>query len=170
MPEKMTKVALVGSPNVGKSSLFNQLTKLYVSVSNYPGTTVSITRGKITIKDKIFEIMDTPGMYSFLPVTDEEKVSRKIIFEESPDIIVHVIDAKNLERMLPLTLQLMETKLNVILNLNIIDEAEKIGMIINTDLLEKELHIPVIQTVSTKGIGVLTLKDKLYELTTHHHA
>ena len=158
------KVALVGNPNVGKSSLFNQITKRYVSVSNYPGTTVSVTRGKITIQDKTFEVMDTPGMYSFLPVTEEERVTRKIILEESPDIIVHVVDSKNLERMLPLTLQLMETDFKVILNLNIMDEAEKIGMIIDTSFLETYLDIPVIPTISIKNKGVQALKDKFYEL------
>ncbi len=157
------KICLIGSPNVGKSSLFNQLTKRYVSVSNYPGTTVSLTRGKITIKDKSFEIIDTPGMYSLLPVTEEEEVSRKIIFEETPHIIVHVIDAKNLDRMLPLTFQLIETGIKTIAALNIIDEAEKLGMTILTPLLEQHLHIPVIKTVSTRGLGINLLKEKLYE-------
>lgn len=157
------KIALVGSPNVGKSALFNQLTKRYVSVSNYPGTTVSLARGKMIIREKLYEVIDTPGMYSLLPITDEERVSRKIIFEGKLQAMVHVVDAKNLERMLPLTLQLQETGLPLILALNMSDEAEKAGIEIQISLLEKELRLPVIKTVSTQGVGIEQLKEKIYE-------
>ena len=161
----MTKVALVGSPNVGKSALFNQLTKLYVSVSNYPGTTVSLARGTMTIQEKLYEVIDTPGMYSLLPITDEERVSRKIIFEGNLHAMVHVVDAKNLERMLPLTFQLREVGLPLILALNMSDEAEKSGIEIQTSILEKYLRLPVIKTVSTQGVGMNLLKEKIYEFT-----
>ncbi len=159
----MNQVALVGSPNVGKSALFNQLTKRYVSVSNYPGTTVCLTRGKMTIQDRFYEVIDTPGMYSLFPITDEERVSRKIIFEGSLHTMVHVVDAKNLERMLPLTLQLRETAIPLILALNMSDEAKKSGIEIQTSILERELHLPVIKTVSTQGVGIEQLKEKIYE-------
>ena len=160
----MKLLALVGSPNVGKSALFNQLTKLYVSVSNYPGTTVCLARGKMTIQEKLYEVIDTPGLYSLLPITDEERVSRKIIFEGNLHAIIHVVDAKNLERMLPLTLQLRETGLPLILALNMNDEAEKAGIEIQTSILEKNLCFPVLKTVSTRGVGIEQLKEKIYEL------
>src|SRR3989338_5151431 len=107
----MKKIAIVGSPNVGKSLLFNRLTGVYVTVSNYPGTTVEVTRGKCRIGEDEFEVIDTPGMYSLLPITEEERVARKILFDEKPDVVIHVMDAKNLERMLVFALQLIEAKL-----------------------------------------------------------
>lgn len=158
---KIKKIAIVGSPNVGKSVLFNVLTKKYVSVSNYPGTTVEVSRGRATINGKDYQIFDTPGMYSLLPITEEEKVARRILINERPDIIIQVVDAKNLERMLSLTLQLIEASLPLILVLNIMDEAQKEGVLIDTKLLEKELGIPVIETVLTLDKGVDELKDRI---------
>ncbi len=159
----MEKIAIVGSPNVGKSVMFNCLTGTYVTVSNYPGTTVEVTRGKTKIGEREFEVIDTPGMYSLLPITEEERVARNILVEEKPNMVIHIVDAKNLERMLPLTLQLIEAKLPVMLVLNIIDEAEKIGMKINLQQLEKDLKVPVVSTVSTTGRGIDILKGRIEE-------
>ncbi|MEK6732508.1 MAG: FeoB small GTPase domain-containing protein [Candidatus Omnitrophota bacterium] len=161
--DSLNKIAIVGSPNVGKSVMFNRLTGTYVTVSNYPGTTVEVTRGKTKIGDNEFEVIDTPGMYSLLPITEEERVARNILIKEKPDIVIHIVDAKNLERMLPLTLQLIEAKLPVLLVLNIIDEAEKIGMKIRLEHLERDLKIPVISTVSTTGRGIDILKGRIEE-------
>jgi ferrous iron transport protein B len=155
------KIAIVGNPNVGKSVLFNVLTKQYVTVSNYPGTTVEVSRGKMNMNGIEYEIIDTPGMYSFLPITEEERVARRILLNERPDIILHVVDAKNLDRMLSLTLQLIEAELAVILVLNIMDEAHKEGVVIDTHILEKELGIPVVEAVSTIGKGIEELKEKI---------
>ena len=80
----MRKIAIVGSPNVGKSVMFNNLTGSYVTVSNYPGTTVEVSRGKCRIGDEEFEVIDTPGMYSFLPLTEEERVTQRILLNENP--------------------------------------------------------------------------------------
>ena len=157
----MRKIAIVGSPNVGKSVMFNNLTGSYVTVSNYPGTTVEVSRGKGKIGDEEFEIIDTPGMYSLMPVTEEERTTRSIILNEHPSLILHIVDAKNLERMLPLTLQLLEAGLPVILVLNIIDEARNLGINIDNDRLAKELNIPVVETVSTTGEGLDILKGKI---------
>src|SRR4030042_3759578 len=93
------RVALVGNPNVGKSVLFNALTGSYVTVSNYPGTSVEVARGTAAIGGENFEIIDTPGMYSLLPITEEERGARRILLGESPEIVIHVVDARNLERM-----------------------------------------------------------------------
>jgi len=155
------KVVIVGSPNVGKSVLFHRLTGTYVTVSNYPGTTVEVSRGKVTVGNEVFEVIDTPGMYSFLPITEEERVTLSILLEERPDLILHVVDTKNLERMLPLTLQLLETGFPVVLVLNIIDEAERLGIRFDLSSLEKRLNIPVISTISTSGQGIDTLKETL---------
>ncbi|MFA5780295.1 MAG: FeoB small GTPase domain-containing protein [Elusimicrobiota bacterium] len=159
----LKKIAIVGSPNVGKSVLFNCLTGNYVTVSNYPGTTVEVSRGKTKIGEIEFEVVDTPGMYSLLSITEEERVSRNMLINEKPDVVLHIIDAKNLERMLPLTLQLIEAGLPVMLVLNIIDEAEKACMKIEIAALEKDLKIPVVGTVATTGRGIEMLKGRIEE-------
>lgn len=155
------KLVIVGSPNVGKSVIFNFLTKRYVSVSNYPGTTVEVMRGKARIEETEFEIVDTPGMYSFCPISEEERVSRSILLREKPWIVLQVLDAKNLERMLPLTLQLIEGGFPLLLNLNLMDEADKLGMKIDIASLEAKIGIPVVGTVATEGKGMDLLKKRL---------
>lgn len=163
------KIAIVGNPNVGKSVVFNNLTGSYATVSNYPGTTVEVSRGICKIGEFVFEVIDTPGMYSLLPLTEEERVARTLIFQECPEIILHIVDAKNLERMLGLTLQLLEARLPIILVLNIMDEAEKIGLEIDLKRLENELNIPVVATVSTTGRGIDILKGKIEEYARRNH-
>ena len=157
------KVGIVGNPNVGKSVVFNNLTVAYVTVSNYPGTTVNVSKGKAKIDGKEIEVVDTPGMYSLLPITEEEQVARLILFEEKPEAVLHVVDAKNLERMLPLTLQLIEAGLPVILDLNMMDETEAAGIEVDVRRLEKELGIPVIATVATTGRGMEAIRKRLVE-------
>ena len=163
------KVSIVGSPNVGKSVVFNKLTGAYVTVSNYPGTTVNVSRGKAKIEGEEFEVMDTPGMYSLLPITEEERVAKSILLEEKPEVILHVVDAKNLERMLPLTLQLIEAGFPTILDLNMMDETEAAGIEVNVKRLEEELGIPVVATVATTGRGMEALQKKLVEYVTHKY-
>src|SRR5664279_59194 len=158
---KTKKVLIVGNPNVGKSVIFNNLTGNYATVSNYPGTTVENSRGKGKIGSTEYDIIDTPGMYSLIPITEEERVSQKIILSEKADVLLHVIDAKNLERMLPLTFQLIEAVLPVILVLNIMDEAERMGIVIDIKKLESELNIPVIPTVSVTKQGMNLLKQSI---------
>ncbi len=159
------EVFLIGNPNVGKSSIFNALTKSYVTVSNYPGTTVGIATGKLRIGNHYeFTVIDTPGMYSMRPITGEESVTRTYLLEQEPISILHIIDAKNLERMLPLTLQLMETGHPVILVLNLYDELESRGLQLDIAHLEHDLGIPVIETVATRGRGIENLKARIVEV------
>jgi ferrous iron transport protein B len=154
-------VAIAGSPNVGKSVLFNALTGAYINVSNYPGTTVEIARGKGHLGGKDVGVVDTPGMYALLPITEEERVAREILLCEHPDVIVHVVDAKNLQRMLPMTIELIETGLNVILNINMMDEAERLGVQVNIAALEQALGIPVVGTSLALGQGIGQLKETI---------
>ena len=163
IPADLKKIAIVGNPNVGKSVMFNNLTGTYVVVSNYPGTTVEVSRGKSKIGAEEFEIIDTPGMYSFLPITEEERVARDILLNERPQAILHMVDAKNLERMLPFTLQLVEAGLPVILVLNMADELKSLGRNIDIGKLETLLNIPVILTVSTSGKGMDILRGRIEE-------
>ncbi|NJD90144.1 MAG: ferrous iron transport protein B [Geobacter sp.] len=159
-PVKQTmKVALVGNPNVGKSVLFNALTGAYVTVSNYPGTSVEVSRGAVTIDGAECEIIDTPGMYALLPITEEERVARELLLKESPDLVIHVLDARNLERMLSMTLQLIEAGLPTVLVVNIMDEAERMGISIDTRLLEERLGIPVIAAATARKRGVAEIRN-----------
>lgn len=157
----LRKIVIVGNPNVGKSVLFGRLTGAYATVSNYPGTTVEVFHGTTKIGAEEFHVIDTPGVYGLLPITEEERVARKILLEEKPCAVIHVIDAKNIERMLPLTFQLMEARLPIVLVLNMFDEAQKLGMKINIGQLERDLKIPVAATVSTTGKGVDVLRGKI---------
>ncbi|WP_094605655.1 Fe(2+) transporter FeoB [Sporomusa silvacetica DSM 10669] len=158
---KVVKVVLVGSPNVGKSAIFNYLTGSYVAVSNYPGTTVDISTGHFKYGLQRFEIIDTPGMYSLIPLTEEERVTRLLLTRQLSDVVVHVVDAKNLRRMLNMTIQLIDAGLPVILNLNIMDEAQNMGMLINIQLLEKMLGIPVIATSAVNKAGLEALRKAI---------
>ncbi|WP_425060762.1 Fe(2+) transporter FeoB [Sporomusa carbonis] len=162
---RAAKVVLVGSPNVGKSAIFNYLTGNYVAVSNYPGTTVDISTGSFKHCGRRFEVIDTPGMYSLIPLTDEEKVTRLLLSGQTPDVVVHVIDAKNLRRMLNMTIQLIDAGLPVILNLNMIDEAQNLGMLIDIALLENLLGIPVIATSAVSKTGMEILKKTISQYT-----
>jgi ferrous iron transport protein B len=158
------KIAIVGSPNVGKSSIFNNLSGRYATVSNYPGTTVELFKATIHLKDKTCQIIDTPGMHSFLPLSEEERIARLILIQDKPDVVIHIVAAKNLARMLPLTLQLKEAGLPVILVLNIMDEAQKEGISIDVEKLEEVLEIPVVATVSVRSEGIRSLKNRIVQV------
>jgi ferrous iron transport protein B len=155
------KVALVGNPNVGKSVLFNALTGAYVTVSNYPGTSVEVSRGSAAINGQQWEVIDTPGMYSIHTITEEERVAREILLHESPDVVIHVLDARNLERMLAMTIQLIEAGLPVILVVNIMDEAERMGLTIDLELLQQKLGIPVIGAATARKRGINEIRSAI---------
>lgn len=155
-PEAITsriRVALVGAPNVGKSALFNRLTGRYVAVSNYPGTSVEVSRGVGELHGVAVEILDTPGMYSLLAGSEEERVARGIVLEGRADVLVHVVDAKHLARMLPLTLQLTEAGRPLVVALNMIDEAERLGLEVDAARLAARLGVAVVPIVAVDGRG-----------------
>ncbi len=156
-PSGLAQIVLVGSPNVGKSAIFNRLTGRYVTVSNYPGTTVEVSRGRSKFLEGHYEVVDTPGMYLLSAITEEERVARAVLMTEKPHAVIHVVDAKNIERMLGLTLQLIEAGIPVILALNMADEARNLGIEIDVERLEKLLNIPVVETVATSGEGITKL-------------
>ncbi|OGO67473.1 MAG: hypothetical protein A2Z37_02930 [Chloroflexi bacterium RBG_19FT_COMBO_62_14] len=161
--EGLAVVAIIGQPNVGKSLLFNRLTGSYVTVSNYPGTTVEVARGRARLRccNQALRIVDTPGLFNLVPTTEEERVTRRILFDERPQLILNVVDAKNLPRMLPLTLQLIEAGLPLILDLNMMDEAEFHGLTIDLPGLEYALGIPVVGTIGTNGSGIEYLRERI---------
>lgn len=152
------EIVLVGTPNVGKSVIFNQLTGRYVNVSNYPGTTVEVSRGRYRQKTRFWEVIDTPGLYSLSPLTEEERVTRSLLLEKRPDVVVHVADARNIRRSLQLTLELIDAGLPLILDLNLMDEAATAGVRIDTRRLSELLGIPVVATAAVKKIGLDSLR------------
>jgi ferrous iron transport protein B len=156
-------VVIVGSPNVGKSVLFNSLTGAYITVSNYPGTTVEVTRGKSRLGALEVGVMDTPGMYNLLPITEEEHVARKVLLNERPAAVLHVVDAKNLERMLPMTLQLIEADLPVMLVVNLLDEAERLGIRVDLAELGQRLGIPVVGTALAINRGTREMRQTIVD-------
>ena len=157
----LKKLALVGNPNTGKSVMFNNLTGSYATVSNYPGTTVEVTRGRGEFEGIPFEVVDTPGMYSLFSITEEERVARSILLNERPDVVLQLVDAKNLERMLLMTFQLIEAGLPLVVVLNLLDEAEAAGIIIDLEMLSERLRVPVVGTVATSGRGMDELRKEI---------
>jgi ferrous iron transport protein B len=155
------RVFLVGNPNVGKSVLFNALTSSYAVVSNYPGTTVEVSRGKLRLDGEELEVVDTPGMYSLRPITEEERVARDLLLRDD-GVIVSVVDAKNLPRLLPMTLELSMLGRPLILVCNLMDEAKGAGVTLDVKALSRKLGVPVVATVATRGAGLDELK-KLIE-------
>ncbi|MEJ2186512.1 MAG: ferrous iron transport protein B [Gemmatimonadota bacterium] len=151
------KVVLVGSPNVGKSALFNRLTGAYVTVSNYPGTSVEVAHGTARMGGRPVELTDTPGLYALLPTSEEERVTQRIVLDGRADVLVHVVDAKNLPRMLPLTLALAELGRPLVLALNMMDEAKRLGVVVDTALLSKRLGVEVVAMTAIRGEGVAEL-------------
>lgn len=153
---------LVGNPNVGKSVLFKRLTGAYATVSNYPGTTVDIITGNMSVGlHHNIKVTDTPGLYNLVTITEEERVTKRVLMENKTDIVIHVADAKNIGRMLPLTLQLMEAGLPVILVLNMYDELLRAGLSIQASHLEHDLGIPVVVTTALEGYGIENLKARI---------
>lgn len=151
-------LALVGNPNVGKSVIFSGLTGKYVTVSNYPGTTVDVSRGVGFFAGAQFQVVDTPGVNSLMPHSEDERVTRDVLLRDKPDVVVQVLDAKNIRRGLMLTLELLEYKRPMVLVMNMMDEALDRGVSIDVKRLSEILGIPVAQTVATTGEGVADLK------------
>ena len=158
-------IALVGNPNVGKSAIFNLLTGSYVIVSNYPGTTVEVSRGTCKGIDGKVEVVDTPGVNNLIPQSEDERVARDLLLREGQKKVVQVADAKNLRRALFLTSQLAEMGLPVVLDLNMWDECLERGISIDTGKLQSLLGIPVVKTVATEKQGIGHLLHALPEAT-----
>jgi len=158
-------IALAGNPNVGKSTVFNNLTGLNQHTGNWPGKTVTNATGKCIHKNKEFILVDIPGTYSLMANSVEEEVARDFICFGNPDATIVIVDATCLERNLNLVLQTLEITNNVVVCVNLMDEAKRKGIIIDTKKLSSILGIPVIGTSATKGKGLEELMDSVYNLT-----
>jgi len=158
----MRRVLLVGNPNVGKSAVFNRLTGARVIVSNYPGTTVEFTKGKMRVGSEAAEVIDLPGTYSLEPTSKAEEVAFKALDELGEgDVIVNVVDSTNLERSLGLTLQLMKYRKPMVVALNLWDEARHTGVTIDAALLEQTLGVACVPLVALTGEGVKVLVESI---------
>ncbi len=154
---------LVGNPNVGKSAMFGALTGKYVTVSNYPGTTVEVTRGSATFDGHPWHVMDTPGTNNLLPMSEDEQVTRDILLSERGYVALQVCDAKNLRRGLLLSAQLAEAGVPFVLALNMADEAASRGFTIDDARLSQELGVDVVPTVAIERKGLAAVQGRLAE-------
>ncbi|EOT2959081.1 ferrous iron transport protein B [Clostridium perfringens] len=159
----MLTIALAGNPNCGKTSLFNLLTKSRQHIGNWPGVTVEKKEGTLKFKGESYKVIDLPGTYSLGAYSEDEIVARNYILKDKPDVVINVVDATNLERNLYLTTQLIEMGANVIIALNMIDQAEALNIEIDTNKLSKRLGVPIIKTSALKNRGI----EELIETSIH---
>ncbi|MEF8832771.1 MAG: ferrous iron transport protein B [Candidatus Thermoplasmatota archaeon] len=156
---KDIKVLVIGQPNVGKSSLLDSLAGSSVEVSNYPGTTVELTKAKKVLEDTRITFVDTPGIYSISDRSEEEKVTEKALFESEVDGAIVIADAVSLERSLYIVLQILEAGIPVLVALNFVEDAEERGIRIDRDRLEKLLNVPVTPINPLTKMGTDELLD-----------
>ncbi len=157
-------VALAGNPNTGKSTVFNNLTGLRQHTGNWPGKTVTRAEGAFIYNTKRFKIVDLPGTYSLLSTSADEEVARDFILFGQPDVTVIVVDATRLERNLNLVLQVLEITDRAVLCLNLIDEAERHGIEVDSRRLSKELGIPVVPAAARQKEGMDELLKYIYQV------
>jgi ferrous iron transport protein B len=157
-------IALIGNPNSGKTTLFNVASGSTERTANYGGVTVEAKSAKFRHGGYTFKVVDLPGTYSITHYTPEELFVRNHLFTEVPDIVVNVIDSSNLERNLYLTTQLIDMDLRVVMALNMFDELTEKGDVLEYEKLGKLLGIPIVPTVSSKGIGITELFNKIVEV------
>lgn len=161
------RILLMGNPNVGKSVVFSRLTGARVIASNYPGTTVSFTRGYTHLRGERVEVIDVPGTYTLNPTSKAEEVAVQMLEEAGPDdVVINVVDATRLERNLNLTLQLLEKDIPIIMALNMWDDAKHKGISIDVQKLEELLGLPVVPTVAVSGEGIRDLATRIPEART----
>lgn len=164
MYEKHIKVGLVGNPNVGKSTVFNALTGMKQHTGNWSGKTVDVATGRFNYKDFSFEMVDLPGTYSLVSHSKEEEVTKEFICKEKYDVILVVCDAVCLERNLNLVLQILDVTSNVVVAVNLIDEAEKKHIEINYDRLSEIIKIPVFPICARDEKGLENIINAMYEI------
>ena len=161
---KRIRVALAGNPNVGKTSILNHLAGTTLKVGNWPGVTVEKREGKALYGEYEIEIVDLPGVYTLAPLSEDEWVAFNYLTQEKPDVIVNVLETANMERDLFLTLELMELEKPMVIILNMIDEARRLGIEVDDERLEELTGVPVIKTNGRTGEGVRDVLRKVVEV------
>lgn len=162
--DKIINIALIGNPNCGKTSLFNIVSGAHEHVGNYAGVTVDAKAGKLKYKGYRINIVDLPGTYSLSAYSPEELYVMRYLREETPDVIVNVVVASNLERNLYLTTELIDMNLPMVIDLNMYDELEKGNVKLNYEELGKMLGVPIVPTIASSGWGVDKLLDTIIDI------
>ncbi len=160
-------IALAGNPNVGKSTVFNSLTGLNQHTGNWPGKTVTNARGKYNYQGEQFVLVDLPGTYSIMSTSEEEEIARDFVCFAKPDVTVVVADATCLERNLNLTLQILEITKDVVVCVNLIDEAKRKGIVIDIEALSQKLGVPVVATNARKKSSLGNLAQEVHMVANH---
>lgn len=154
---KHPQIVLVGQPNCGKSTLFNEVAGYRSVASNFPGATVTYTRSHVRFQHHTYDVVDLPGIYSLTSMDQADQVTQHYLLTQRVDVIINVMDASLISRSLELTLQLLELEIPMVLCLNMIDEAGRKGIEIDTEKLSQKLGIPVVTTVASRGRGIIEL-------------
>lgn len=163
MDEKIIKVALIGQPNVGKSTIFNHFTGLNQHIGNWPGKTVEKKSGVVSYEDYKIKITDLPGTYSLTSNSEEERIARDFIIKEKPDVIILLLNASSLERSLYLLSELLILETKIVIGLNMVDVAKKNGINIKSEELERITGIKSVELIATKNVGLKELLKSTIE-------
>ena len=158
------KIALVGQPNSGKSTLFNSVAGYRSMTANFPGSTVRYTRSQVFLNGTVAELIDLPGTYSLTTCSPAEAATRDFLYNEEIDVVINVIDTSVMCRSLELTLQLVDLDLPLLVCLNMMDEAHRKGVRVDPEKLSLFLGVPVATTIAAEGVGVYDLFQRVLHL------
>lgn len=159
------KIAIVGPPNVGKSTLFNKFSRSYSVVANYPQTTIETFRKDVSFAGGLFELIDTPGLFSLYGVSEDEAVARAVLLNERPELVIFCGDATNVKRTLIMLTQILEMELPTVFCLNKMDEAGRKGISIDRERLTQGIGVPVALTAAVQGAGLKELEGSVRHMT-----
>ncbi|MFU8780202.1 MAG: Fe(2+) transporter permease subunit FeoB [Kiritimatiellia bacterium] len=166
---KVLRIAIAGNPNCGKTTVFNALTGARQRVGNWPGVTVERLEGRYQHADRVVQVVDLPGIYSFSANSADERVAREFILRERPDVVVNVLDATNLERNLYLTTMLLDMHVPLVVVLNMMDLARQRHLRLEIEHLARHLDCAVIPVVANKGAGIVAVKDAIAAVAASGH-
>ncbi len=161
---KTIRVALAGNPNVGKTSLLNHMAGSNLKVGNWAGVTVEKREGRVSYKGYEIELVDLPGIYTLEPVSEDEQIAYAYLTQEKPDVVINVVETSNMERDLLLTIELLERQIPMVIALNMVDEAQKLGIEVDDRRLAELLGVSVVKTNGRTGLGVKELLEKVVEV------
>ena len=158
------QIALIGQPNCGKSTLFNQVAGYKAETGNFSGTTVTFTESKVRVLGNVVSVVDLPGTYSLAGTNPAEREVIKYLTSNTVDVVINVLDASHLSHGLAMTVELLELNVPMVIALNMMDEADRIGIRVDVETLEKSLGVPVVPMIASKGRGIQPLFVKAYQI------